>query len=90
MANCNFVTAEQHWHYCQRKNLFPELKNHGAVQSAQATTTKQSGVTTEKLLHWHGTADNTLNELDHLNLSSTKIDSFGGNMEETYMPAHDE
>lgn len=80
------------------KETFPELKNHGAVRSAQATTTKRSGVTTEKLLQWHGTVEDALNELDRLNSwhidwedikSSTTIDSFWGNMDETNMLAAD-
>jgi len=49
LATCSFAKAEQHWYYCRRMKFFTELKNHGAVQSAQATTTKRSGVTTEKL-----------------------------------------
>ena len=98
LATCSFAKAEQHWYYCRRKKLFPELKNHGAVRSAQATTTKRSGVTTEKLLRWHGTVDEALIELDRLNgwhedwdkiKTSKKIDSFWGNMDETNMLAAD-
>jgi hypothetical protein len=98
LATCSFAKAEQHWYYCRRMKFFTELKNHGAVRSAQATTTKRSGVTTEKLLRWHGTVDEALNELDRLNgwhkdwegiKTSKRIDSFWGNMDETNMSAAD-
>ena len=56
--------AEQHWYYCRRGGGFPELKNHGALRTAHATTTKRIRVTTKKLLIWHGNVDETLNELD--------------------------
>ena len=76
----------------------PELNNHGVIRLAQATTTKRSGVTTEKLLCWHGTIEVTLNELDRHNSwhpdwedikSSDKIDSFWWNVDETSMSAAD-
>ena len=44
--------------------LFPKLKNHGALRTAQATTTNRSDVTTEKVLLWHGTVDVALEEMD--------------------------
>ena len=96
MTCASFETAEQHWYYCRRAKLMPELKNHGALRTAQATTTKRSGITTEKLLRWHGTIEDALHELDRLNSwhadwegikNSNKIDSFLGNMDETNMSA---
>ena len=96
LTNCSHSQAKQHWYYCQRKKLLPELKNHDALRTAQATTTKRSGVTTEKLLRWYGTVESALNEMDRLNRwhadwedikSSGKIDSFWGNMDETNMSA---
>ena len=76
----------------------PELNNHGALRTAQTTTNKISGVTNEKLTHWHWTVDETLNELDLRNSwhedwegikNSKKIDSFWGNMDETGMSTAD-
>ena len=59
----------------------------------------QEGVVTpEKLLCWHETVDDTLNELDLLNSwheywegikNSNKIGIFGGNMDETSVSAAD-
>ena len=98
LTGATFEKAEQHWYYCRRSELFPELKDHGALRSAQGTTTKRSGVTTEKLLCWHGTVDETLRELDRRNSwhpdwdgirTSSKRDSFWGNMDETCMSAAD-
>ena len=72
------------------------MKNHGALRTTQTTTTNRIGVTTKKLLRWHRTVDETLNELDLRNSwhgdwevikNSDKIDSFGGNMDETSMSA---
>ena len=63
MTKASFEKAEQHWYYCRREKKLPELKNHGALRTAQTTNTKRSGVTTDKLLHGHGTVDETLNEL---------------------------
>ncbi len=92
------MEGEQHWYYCRRKTLFLEPKNHGALQTVQATTTKRSGNITEKLLHWHGTIEEALHELDCLNCwhadwegikNSDKFDSFWGNMDETNMFAAD-
>ena len=67
MTGATFEKAEQHWYYCRRARLLPELKNHGFLQIAQATTMKRNGVTTKKLMRWYGTVDETLNELDCLN-----------------------
>ena len=73
-----------------------KLNNHGALRTAQATTTKQSGVTREKLLRWHETVDDALDEMDRQNYchsdwegikESNKNDSFWGNMNETNMSA---
>ena len=73
-----------------------KLKNHGALRTSHATTTKQIGVTTEKLLHWHGTVDDSLEEMDHRNSwhsdwgrikESDNIDSFWGDMDKTTMLA---
>ena len=67
MTKASFEKAEQHWYYCRREIFFPELKNHGALPTSQTTTAKSSGVTTNKLLLWHGAIDETLNELDLCN-----------------------
>ena len=72
----------------------PELNNNGSLQTEQTTTTKRSSVTTKKLLRWHGTVDEKLNDLDLHNYwhedwegikNSKKIDNFGGNMDEKIM-----
>ena len=98
LTGSSFMQAENHWYYCRQAELFPKLKGHGALRSAQSTTTKRSGVTTEKLLCWHATVDEALNELDSRNSwhddwegikNSDKIDSFWGNMDETCMSAAD-
>ena len=47
--------------------MLPKLKNHGALQTSQSTTTKRSGVTTETLLLWHGTVDDALEDMDRQN-----------------------
>jgi len=57
MTGASFEKVEQHWYYCRMQNLFPELKGHGALRVAQATTTKRSGVTMEKLMRWHYTIE---------------------------------
>ena len=71
---------------------FPNFKNNGVLRSAQTTTTKRSGVTTEKIIRWHGTIYETLNTLDLHNSwhedwerikNAKKFDSFGVNMDET-------
>ena len=94
LTGADFDTAQNHWYHCRRKQLLPELKNHGALRTAQSTTTKRSGVTTEKLLRWHQTVEATLIELDRRNgwhkdweeiKKSNKIDSFWGNCDETNM-----
>ena len=96
LTGANFKTAENHWYYCRTKKLFPKLKNHGALRTAQATTTKRSGVTTEKLMRWHGTVEVALAELDRRNSwhkdwqdikRTGKIDAFWGNTDETCMSA---
>ena len=88
----SFKKAKHHWYYFRKAKLFPKLKNHGALRTAQATTTNRSGVTTDKLLRWHGTVDDALEEMDRQNSwhsdwegikKSNKIDSFWGNMDET-------
>ena len=88
--------AEQHWCYFWKAKLLPKLKNHGALWTAQATTTKQIGVTTEKLLRWNGTVYDASEEIDRQNSwhsdcegikESNKIGSFWGNMGETNMSA---
>ncbi len=98
MAGCSFKEGEQHWYYCQRKQLFPELKNHSILQTVQVTTNKRSVVTTKKLLHWYGMIDKAFHELHCLNCwhadwegikNSNKIDGFWGNMDETNMSAAD-
>ena len=74
------------------------MNNHGALRNAHTTTTNRSSVTTYKLLSWHGTVDDTLNELDFCNSwyedwegikNSKKIDNFWGNMDETSISAAD-
>ena len=98
MSGVKFVKAKNYWCYIWREKLFPELNNHGVLRLSQATTTNRSGVTTEKLLCWHGTIEVTLNELDRHNSwhpdwedikSSDKIDSFWGNVDETSMSVAD-
>ena len=94
MSGADFVKVKKYWYYLWRAKLLPELKNHGVLRWAQATTTNKSGVKTEKLLRCHGTIELTLNELDRRNYwhpdwedikSSEKIDIFWGNMDETGM-----
>ena len=98
MTKAYFEKADQHWYYCRRGKKFPELKNHGDLRNSQTKTTKRIGVTTNKLLRWHGTVYETLNELDLCNSwnedcegikNSKKIDSFWGNMDETRMSPDD-
>ena len=62
-----FEKAEQHWHYCRRGEKLPGLNNHGALQTVEKTTTNRIGVKTDKLVIWHGTTYETLNELDFSN-----------------------
>ena len=61
MTKAYFEKAYQHWYYFRMGGGLPELKNHGALRTAQTTTTKRSGVTTEKLIRWHWTVDETFN-----------------------------
>ena len=76
--------------------MFPELKNHGALQTSHTTTTKRRVVTTDKLLRWYGDVYETLKELYLCNYwheglegikKSKNIDSFWDNMDETRMSA---
>ena len=92
----SFEIAEKHWYYFWREKLFPEQKNHGDLQTAQATTTKRSGVLKENILSFHGNIEEALHELDRINSwhtdckgikKSNEIDIFGGNMDETNMYA---
>ena len=94
VTGVSFKKSEQHWYYFRKAKLFPELKNHGALRTAQATTTKRSSVTIEKLLQRHGTVDHALEEMDLRNSwhiycegikESNKIDSFWGNVDKTNM-----
>ena len=96
ITSASFKKSEQHWYYYRKAKLLPNLKNRGALQTAQATTTKWSGVTTEKLLRWHGTVGDALEYMDCQNYwhcdwegikESNNIDSFWGNMDETNMMA---
>ena len=96
ITGVNFKAARNHWYYLRQKKLLPELKNHGALQTAQGKTTERSSVTTEKLMRWYGTADAALRELDRLNSwhpkwentqNSNKVDFFWGNTDETNMSA---
>ena len=96
LTGATFDQVEQHWYHCRRKKLFPELKCHGVLRTAQATTTKRTGVTTEKLQRWDATIEATLRELDRLNghhkdwksiREGPLIDHFWGNMDETNMMA---
>ena len=98
MTRDSFEKSDQHWYYCGRAKKFPELKNNGALRTAQTTITNRSGVTTDKLLRWHGTVDDTLDEMDLCNSwhedwegikNSKKIDIFWGNMDERRMSADD-
>ena len=67
ITGASFKKSEQHWYYFRKAKLLPKLKNHGDLRTAQATTTKRSGVTTEKLLRLHGTVDDALEEMDRQN-----------------------
>ena len=98
MTQASFEKVDQHWYYCRRAKTFPELKNHGSLQTSQTKTTKKTGLTTDKVLRWYGTVDETFNELNPYNCwhedwegikISKKIDSFGGNVDETSMSAVD-
>ena len=64
-ASC--IRGTNHFNYLCRKKMLPDLKNHGKTQAAQQTTTKRSNVNTEKLLRWHGTIDEALEEQKRLN-----------------------
>ena len=96
ITGASFKKAEQHWYYFRKAKLFPKLNNNGAFQTAQATTTNRSDVTTEKVLLWHGTVEDALEEMDRQNSwhsdwegikESNKIDSFWGNMDKKNMSA---
>ena len=98
ISGADFVKANNHWYYLWREKLFPELKNHGVLQLAQAKTTKRIGAITEKFLRWHGTIGLTLNHLYrrnywHIDWEDIKlpdnIDSFWGNVDETSMSVAD-
>ena len=95
-TGASLTKAEHNWYYFRKAKLLPKLNNNGALQTAQATTTKRSVVTTERLLRWHGTVYDALEEMDFRNSwhsdwegikESNKIDSFWGNMDETNMSA---
>jgi hypothetical protein len=45
--------CDNHLDYLVRMKKMPELKNHGRVQRAQATTTKRSCIQMEQQLWWH-------------------------------------
>ena len=96
ITGASFKKSKQYLYYLRKAKLWPKLNNHGALQTAQATTTKRSGVTTEKLLRWHGTVDDDLEYMDRRNSwhsdwegiqESNNIDSFWGDMDETNMLA---
>ena len=96
ITGASFKKSEQNCYYLRKAKLFPKIKNHGALQTSQATTTKRISVTKNKLLSWHGTVDDALEEIDFRNSwhsdwegirESNKIDSFWGNMYETNMSA---
>ena len=96
MIGASFIKYEEHLYYFWREKLVPQIKNHCDLQAAQATTIKRSGVTTENLLHWHGTLEDALEEMDRQNswLSdwegikiSNNIDSFWGNVDKRNMSA---
>ena len=50
-------TSENHYDYLIRSKQLPELKGHGRVVSAQATTTNRTAITTQKLLRTHNTME---------------------------------
>ena len=96
MTKDYFEKSDQHWYYCMRSKKLPELKNHGSLRTAHITTTKRIGEITEKLIRWHGTVYETLNEVYLRNSwhedwegikNSKNIDSFWGNMDETSISA---
>ena len=72
------------------------LKSHDKLQTEQQTTTKRRNVTTEKILPWHGTCDEAMEEMDCLNSwypewdnikKSKTVDRFWGNTDENSMTA---
>ena len=98
MTEASFEKKEQHQYYYRRSKKFLQLKNHGDLQTAQTKITNRNSVPNDKLLRWHGTVDETLNELDLCNdwnedqegiKKSKKTVSFWGNMDKTSMSAAD-
>ena len=67
MCMMDFKTTEDQYYYLRKSKKLPMLKSHGKLQTAHRTTTKRSNVTTGKLLRWHGTCDETMEEMDRLN-----------------------
>ena len=85
------IRGTNHFNYLRWKKMLPDLKNHGKTQAAQRTTTKRSNVNTEKLLHWHGTIDEALEEQKRLNKYDPHflglVDHFMMNLDESSMVA---
>ncbi len=49
--------CENHFDWMIRNKKLPELKSHGRVQTAQATTTKRACIRVEQQLRWHNTIE---------------------------------
>ena len=64
ITDASFLKTEQHCYYFRKSKMLPKLRNHGALQTSQATTTKRGGVITEKLLCWNRTVDDALEYMD--------------------------
>jgi hypothetical protein len=51
-------TCENNFDFLIRMEKFPQLKNYGRVQTAQATTTKRACIRVKQQLRWHNTIQN--------------------------------
>jgi hypothetical protein len=76
-----------HYGYLVRKKLLPELKNHGRVRIAQATTTKRACLRTEQQLRWHNLVTTIWEEHRRVNQPSQEFlrlqDHFMINLDES-------
>ncbi len=53
LAGAKKKTCENHYDFLIRTKIFPQLKNYGQVQTAQATTTKHTCICVKQQLRWH-------------------------------------
>ena len=67
LTGASRIQDTNHFNYLCWCKIFLELKNHGKTQHVQRMTTKRSNLNTEKLLRWHGTIDEALEEYQRLN-----------------------